>query len=101
MNMLKHLTQHLKSISYKGGNMDFSETVLLDDIYYHVTGDMSVVDDSFSHAFGVERGHHFEVDNLKIQCATDIYGEFMLFDNSDEDMLELLSELVEDKLNES
>lgn len=81
--------------------MEFSETILLDDIYYHVTGDMSVVDDSFSHAFGLERGYHFEVDTLTIQCATDIYGEFMLFDNSDETMLELLSNLVEDKLNES
>lgn len=81
--------------------MDFSETVLLDDIYYHVVGDMSVVDDSFAHAFGVERGHHFEVDSLKIQCATDIYGDFMLFDNSDKSILKLLSELVEDELNES
>ena len=81
--------------------MEFSETVLLDDIYYHVVGDMSVVDDSFSHAFGIERGHHFEVDSLKIQCATNIYGDFMLFDNSDEDMIKLLSKLVEDILNES
>ena len=81
--------------------MEFSETVLLDDIYYHVVGDMSVVDDSFAHAFGVERGHRFEVDTLTIQCATDIYGEFMLFDNLDETMLELLSSLVEDMLNES
>ena len=101
MNMLKHLMQHLKFISYKGGNMEFSETILLDDIYYHVTGEMSVVDDSFGHAFGVERGHHFEVDTLTIQCATDIYGDFMLFDNLDEDMIKLLSELVEDELNES
>ena len=81
--------------------MEFSETVLLDDIYYHVTGEMSVIDDSFRHAFGVKRGHHFEVYTLTIQCATDIYGEFMLFDNSDEDMIKLLSKLVEDKLNES
>lgn len=81
--------------------MEFSETVLLDDIYYHVVGDMSVVDDSFSHAFGLERGHHFEVDTLTIQCATNIYGDFMLFDISDEHILKLLSELVEDKLNES
>lgn len=39
--------------------MEFSKTVLLDDIYYDVTGEMSIVDDSFSHAFGIERGHHF------------------------------------------
>ena len=81
--------------------MEFSETVLLDDIYYHVTGEMSVVDDSFTHEYGIERGHHFEVDTLTIQCATDIYGEFMLFDNLDETVLELLSNLVEDMLNES
>ena len=81
--------------------MEFSETVLLDDIYYHVTGEMSVVDDSFTHEYGIERGHHFEVDTLTIQCATDIYGDFMLFDNSDEHMIKLLSGLVEDILNES
>ena len=81
--------------------MEFSETILLDEIYYHVVGDMSVVDDSFAHEYGIERGHHFEVDTLKIQCATDIYGDFMLFDNSDKDMIKLLSELVEDELNES
>ena len=81
--------------------MEFSETILLDDIYYHVTGDMSVVDDSFSHAFGIKRGHHFEVDTLTIQCAVDICGDFMLFDNSDEHMIKLLSKLVEDILNES
>ena len=100
MNMLKHLTQHLKSISYKGGNMEFSETVLLDDIYYHVTGEMSVVDDSFTHEYGIERGHHFEVDTLTIQCATDICGEFMLFDNSDEDLINKLTTILEDKFNE-
>lgn len=81
--------------------MEFSETILLDDIYYHVTGVMSVIDDSFSHEYGIERGHHFEVDVLTIQSATDAYGEYMLFDNSDKDMIKLLSELVEDMLNES
>ena len=81
--------------------MEFSETVLLDDIYYHVTGEMSVIDDSFMHEYGIERGHHFEVDTLYCQCATNIYGDFMLFDNSDEHILKLLSELVEDMLNES
>ena len=80
--------------------MEFSETVLLDDIYYHVTGEMSVVDDSFSHAFGIERGHHFEVDTLTIQCATDVCGKFMLFDNSDEDLINKLTTILEDKFNE-
>ena len=80
--------------------MEFSETVLLDDIYYHVTGEMSVVDDSFTHEYGIERGHHFEVDTLTIQCATDICGEFMLFDNSDEDLINKLTTILEDKFND-
>ena len=80
--------------------MEFSEALLLDDIYYHVTGEMSVVDDSFTHEYGIERGHHFEVDTLKIQCATNIYGEFMLFDNSDEDLINKLTTILEDKFND-
>ena len=80
--------------------MEFSETILLDDIYYHVTGEMSVIDDSFSHEYGIERGHHFEVDTLTIQCATDIYGDFMLFDNSDEDLINKLTTILEDKFSE-
>ena len=81
--------------------MEFSETILLDDIYYHVTGEMSVVDDSFGHAFGIERGYHFEVDKLIIQSATDVYGEYMLFNNSDEDFVYNLTQMLEDRLNES
>ena len=80
--------------------MEFSETVLLDDIYYHVTGEMSVVDDSFAHEYGIERGHHFEVDILTIQCAVDTCGDFMLFDNSDEDLINKLTTILEDKFNE-
>ena len=80
--------------------MEFSETILLDDIYYHVTGEMSVVDDSFTHEYGIERGHHFEVDTLTIQCAVDICGDFMLFDNSDEDLINKLTTILEDKFNE-
>ena len=81
--------------------MEFSEIILLDDIYYHVTGEMSVIDDSFTHEHGVERGYHFEVDTLTIQSATDIYGEYMLFDNSDEDFIYNLTQMLEDRLNES
>ena len=80
--------------------MEFSEVVLLDDIYYHVTGEMSAVDDSFRHAFGIEKGHHFEVDYLTRQSATDIYGEYVLFDASDEDFIYKLKNLLEDMLNE-
>ena len=81
--------------------MDFAETILIDEIYYFVVGEMSVIDDSFTHAFGVERGYHFEVGSLTIQSATDVYGEYMLFDNTDKDMIYNLTQILEDKLNES
>ena len=81
--------------------MDFAETILIDEIYYFVVGEISVIDSSFSHAFGVERGYHFEVDYLTIQSATDVYGEYMLFDNTDKDMIYNLTQILEDKLNEN
>lgn len=81
--------------------MEFSEIILFDEIYYHVVGEMSVIDDSFAHTFGIERGYHFEVDKLIIQSATDAYGEYMLFDNSDEDFIYNLTQMLEDRLNES
>lgn len=81
--------------------MEFSEIILLDDIYYHVVGEVSVIENSFIHEHGIERGYHFEVDMLTIQSATDIYGEYMLFDNSDEDFIYNLTQMLEDKLNES
>ena len=82
-------------------NVDFAETVLIDEIYYFVVGEMSVIDDSFTHEHGVERGYHFEVDSLTIQSATDVYGEYMLFDNTDKDMIYNLTQILEDKLNEN
>ena len=80
--------------------MEFAETILIDEIYYFVVGEMSVIDDSFAHEHGVERGYHFEVDSLTIQSATDAYGEYMLFDNTDKDMIYNLTQILEDKLNE-
>ena len=49
----------------------------------------------------VERGYHFEVDSLTIQSATDVYGEYMIFDNTDKDMIYNLTQILEDKLNEN
>ena len=81
--------------------MDFAETILIDEIYYFVVGEMSVIDSSFSHEYGVEMGYHFEVDSLTMQNATDVYGEYMLFDNTDKDMIYNLTQILEDKLNEN
>ena len=80
--------------------MEFVETILIAEIYYFVVGEMSVIDNSFTHEFGVERGYDFEVDYLTIQSATDVYGEYMLFDNTDKDMIYNLTQILEDKLNE-
>ena len=101
MNMLKLLVQKVLFISCKVINVNFAETVLIDEIYYFVVGEVSVIDNSFAHEHGVEMGYHFEVDSLTIQSATDTYGEYMLFDNTDEDMIYNLTQILEDKLNEN
>ena len=81
--------------------MEVAETILIEDIYYFVVGEMSAIDDSFTHEYGVERGYHFEVDSLTIQNLTDVYGEDMIFNNTDKDMIYNLTQILEDKLNES
>ena len=80
--------------------MEFAETILIGEIYYFVVGEMSVIDNSFTHEFGVERGYHFEVDSLTIQSATDVDGEYMIFDNTDKDIIYNLTRILENKLNE-
>lgn len=66
---------------------------------YVVDVDFQAVDDSFSHAFGIERGHHYEVDNLFIIDKQDELGESHPFDKYDEDLYYKLIELAEDELN--
>ena len=67
---------------------------------YVVEASIEIIDSSFSHEHGIERGYHFEVDSLTIQSATDVYGEYMLFDNTDKDMIYNLTQILEEKFNE-
>lgn len=80
--------------------MEFAETILINEIYYFVVGEMSVIDNSFTHEYGVERGYHFEVDSLTIQSTTDVYGEDIIFNNADKDLIYNLTQILEDKFNE-
>ena len=80
--------------------MEFIETVLYEDNNFCVKGRRVVVDNSFAHAFGVERGHYFEVEDLEVFEAFDGYGEDVKFDNSDEDLINKLTTILEDKFNE-
>lgn len=81
--------------------MYFIETVIYNGKTYCVKGNRVVIDQSFAHAFGIERGYSYEVDDLEIFEAFDENGKDIPFDNTDKDMIKLLSELVEDELNES
>ena len=81
--------------------MDFIETVVYNEVSYCVKGNRVVIDQSFAHAFGIERGYSYEVDNLEIFEAFDENGEYMLFDNTDKDMIYNLTQILEDKLNEN
>ena len=80
--------------------MEFIETVLYEDNNFCVKGRRVVVNNSFAHAFGVERGHYFEVEDLEVFEAFDECGEDVKFDNSDEDLINKLTTILEGKFNE-
>ena len=80
--------------------MEFAETILIDEIYYFVVGEMSVIDDSFAHAFGIERGYSYEVDDLEIFETFDECGEDVYYDNTDKDLIYNLTQILEEKFNE-
>ena len=81
--------------------MYFIETVVYNDKSYSVKGNRVVIDQSFAHAFGIERGYSYEVDNLEIFEAFDENGKDIHFDNTDKDMIYNLTQILEDKINES
>ena len=81
--------------------MYFIETVIYNGKSYCVKGNRVVIDQSFAHAFGIERGYSYEVDDLEIFEAFDENGEDTLFDNTDKDMIYNLTQILEDKLNEN
>ena len=80
--------------------MDFIETVVYNEVSYCVKGKRNIVDQSFAHAFGIERGYSYEVDNLEIFEAFDECGEDIPFDNTDKEMIYNLTQILEEKFNE-
>lgn len=81
--------------------MDFRETVVLDNNTYLVEGERSIIDSSFSHAFGIKRGFEFEVDSLEIYEAWDECGEDIKYSNSDKELIYNLTQILKDEFNES
>ena len=79
--------------------MDFIETVEYMGITYCVEGDRIVADESFGHAFGIEVAYYLEVKSLEIFEAFDEYKEDHPFDNTDEQLICELTQILEDKFN--
>ena len=80
--------------------MYFIETVIYNGKTYCVKGNRVVIDQSFAHAFGIERGYSYEVDDLEIFEAFDECGEDIPFDNTDKDLIYNLTQILEEKFNE-
>ena len=80
--------------------MFFIETVVYDHKSYCVKGNRVVIDQSFAHAFGIERGYSYEAENLEIFEAFDENGKDIPFDNTDKDMIYNLTQILEERLNE-
>lgn len=68
---------------------------------YSVEPEWIVIDESFSHEFGIHRQYRREVDVLTIYGKQNDLGEDMPFDNKDVNLIKELTKLVEDELNES
>lgn len=60
-----------------------------------------VIDNSFAHAYGIEKSFYYEVDKLIILDKQDELGESIPFDKADKDLVRSLSKLMENVLNES
>lgn len=63
-----------------------------------------VVDNSFAHAYGIEKSFYYEVDKLIILDKQDELGESVPFDKGDKgdkDLVGSLSKLMENVLNEN
>jgi len=80
--------------------MNFIEDVVLDDVTYHVCGRVEIIDSSFSHAFGIERSYHYEVEGLKVIAAYNDYGESLSMLTTKE-LIYDLTKILEDRFNES
>lgn len=60
-----------------------------------------VIDNSFAHAYGIEKSFYYEVDKLIILDKQDELGESIPFDKGDKYLVRSLSKLMENVLNES
>ena len=81
--------------------MDFRETVVLENNTYLVEGERSIIDSSFSHAFGIERGFEYEIDSLEIYEAWDENEEDIEYSNSDKELIYNLTQILKDEFNGS
>lgn len=80
--------------------MNFIEDVVLDDVMYRVCGRVELIDNSFTHNFGIERGYHYEVEGLNVIAAYNDYGESLSMLTTKE-LIYDLTKILEDKFNEN
>ena len=76
--------------------MDFIETVVYNGNHYSVTGSYEISDQSFDHAFGVEKCYSCDVDDLEILEAWDDNERIVAFDNKDSDLINALTRIVKE-----
>lgn len=76
--------------------MYFLETIVYDGNHYSVTGSYEITDQSFDHAFGVEKCYSCEIDDLEILEAWDDNERIVAFDNKDSDLINALTRIVKE-----
>lgn len=78
--------------------MYFLETIAYDGNHYSVTGSYEITDESFDHAFGVEKCYSCEIDDLEILEAWEDNERIVAFDNKDSDLISALTRIVKEGL---
>ena len=76
--------------------MYFLEIIVYDGNHYSVTGSYEITDQSFDHAFGVEKCYSCEIDYLEILEAWDDNERIVAFDNKDSDLINALTRIVKE-----
>lgn len=71
----------------------------INDYFYVLLLDVRTIDQSFGHAFGVEKGYTLEVDSLTIVTKQDILGEDIPIEvGEDTKLIKVVEDILNDRL---
>lgn len=71
----------------------------INDYFYVLLLDVRTIDESFGHAFGIEKGYSLEVDSLTVVTKQDILGEDVPIEvGEDIKLIKVVEDILNDRL---